>query len=139
MVMIPLSEQTVERLRALARQYDTDISDLLEMAVARFLAAGVDTSAQLSPASASAPQQVIDREQRLYAARHADLLARYAGETIAMVDGEVIDHDADRAALSRRIRQRYGNQPIFMTPVLPDPVQQIEVRSPYNANNPNGR
>lgn len=136
MIAIPLSEQTAERLRALAQQSDTDISELLEKAVVQFLAADEFGKSRAASTAVDAQQRVIDREQQFYNARHAALRERYAGETIAMIDGNVVDHDTDRVALSRRIRHRYGNQPIFITPVLPEPIQQIEMRSPQIAHEP---
>ena len=75
-------------------------------------------------------QQAIEQEQRAYAAQHPQLVAQYAGEYIAMHHGEVVDHDADRAALGRRVRARYGHTPVLITPVLAQPQQVITVRSP---------
>lgn len=72
----------------------------------------------------------IDREQRIYESRHGELLAQYRGRYIAMRNGQVIDHDADRLALRRRVRKQHGNKAIFFTLVEDDPVQTIWMRSP---------
>lgn len=72
----------------------------------------------------------IDREQRTYEAQHARLLALYAGQYIAMRQGQVVDHDTDRVALGQRVRARYGFEPILITPVRQEVRQTMVVRSP---------
>lgn len=130
MVQVSLSEQTVERVRDLARQRGADVTEILEQAIERYLALTRPPARRSATSTFDEQLHVIEQEQQVFAARHQEFRAIYAGETIAMRAGQVIDHDTDRVALSRRIRLRYGNQPIFMTPVLPEPVQTINTRSP---------
>jgi hypothetical protein len=47
-----------------------------------------------------------------------------------MHDGEVIDHDLDKRALSLRVRAQWQNTPILMRLVTATPVREIIVRSP---------
>ena len=47
-----------------------------------------------------------------------------------MLNGCVVDHDADRVALGRRIRTRYGNTPVLITPVRQEARQTIVIRRP---------
>ena len=74
--------------------------------------------------------QTIEAESVRFREKHAELLARYAGEYVAMREGIVIDHDPDLAALHLRIRTQYGNEPILMAPVSTEPVQKFKMRSP---------
>ena len=53
-----------------------------------------------------------------------------------MLDGKVIDHDVDEVALSQRVRNQYGNISVLITPVLPQLLQTITVRSPRIQLNP---
>ena len=69
----------------------------------------------------------IYEEADLFRARHAELLARYAGRYIAMHDGVVIDDDADLLTLHNRIRTQYGDEAILIAPVTPEPVQTLKV------------
>jgi hypothetical protein len=69
----------------------------------------------------------IYEEAERFRAKHAELLAQYAGRYVAMRDGAVIDHDPDLLALNRRIRERYGDEPILITPVIPEPIQTFKV------------
>lgn len=132
MIQISLSEQTAARLQVLARQRGANVTDLLEQIIGRYLTATQSSAADhATPAALNDQQRIIEQEQQVFAARHQEFLAMYPGETIAIHAGKVIDHDVDRVALSRRIRGRYGNQPILMTPVLPEPIQTMQMRSPH--------
>lgn len=73
----------------------------------------------------------IDREQQAYETQHSQLMEKYAGQYIAMRHGKVVEHDPDRVALSKRVRDKYGNQPILITLVQPELRQTIIVRSPH--------
>ncbi len=43
-----------------------------------------------------------------------DLAAKYLGEYIAMVKGQVVDHDVDVTKLDIRVRQQYGSLPVLI-------------------------
>ena len=45
--------------------------------------------------------------------------------------GKVIDRDADRLALRRRVRQQLGDIPVFFTLVEDEPIQTFWMRSPH--------
>lgn len=72
----------------------------------------------------------IDREQEAYEAQHSQIFQKYTGQYIAMHHGKVVDYDTDRVALSKRIRIKYGNEPILITSVSKEARQTITVRSP---------
>jgi hypothetical protein len=55
------------------------------------------------------------------------LMAQYAGRYIAMRDGAVLDHDTDLTALHARVRAQYGDAPILIAPVTPEPIQTFQV------------
>jgi hypothetical protein len=74
--------------------------------------------------------QQISVEQRAYERQHLELLERYRGRYIAMRQGQVIDNDDDKIALSRRIRKQYGNQPVLIKLVQSDPMESYHIRSP---------
>jgi hypothetical protein len=74
--------------------------------------------------------QQIDLEQSAYERDHPLLLKQYRGQFIAMHHGKVIDHDADRLALRRRVRQQLGDIPVFFTLVEDEPIQTFWMRSP---------
>ncbi len=74
--------------------------------------------------------QIIHEESKRFQEQHAQLYRQYANQYVAMRDGVVLDHDTDLTTLHNRIRARYGDEPILMTPVTPEPVPTYRVLSP---------
>jgi hypothetical protein len=72
----------------------------------------------------------IQEESKRFQAKHAELYAQYAGQHIAMQEGVVLDHDADLLNLYDRVRARYGDEPVLITPVTAEPIQTFRVLSP---------
>lgn len=129
MTEIALPDQVVERLQQVASQKQINIAELLVRAVEFYLANDVAMEED-EDAWEFEQKLVIDREMQAYLQQHEQLLATYRGQSIAMHNGEVIDHDPDEVALSQRVRAQYGKEPVLITPVLPEPIQTIFVRSP---------
>lgn len=69
----------------------------------------------------------IQEESARFQAQHADLLAQYGGGYLAMLDGHVVDHDNDLPLLHARIRAKYGDEPILITPLTTNPTQTFRV------------
>lgn len=115
-VQISLPAVLVNELDQVAHVQHTDLITLVTHAIEQYLR--------------ERAHQDIEQEQDAYSAQHAQLLTQYAGQYIAMRYGQVVDHDGDRANLSRRVRARYGRAPVLITPVLAQPEQIITVRSP---------
>lgn len=62
----------------------------------------------------------INEESKAYRRQHAELKERYLGHYIAMLRGQVIDHDTDFQALHQRVRQRSGRAVVMITLVEED-------------------
>jgi hypothetical protein len=62
----------------------------------------------------------IAEESKAYRSQHAELKERYLGQYIAMLKGQVVDHDADFQALHQRVRQRSGRAAVMITLVEED-------------------
>jgi hypothetical protein len=58
---------------------------------------------------------------------------QYDGQYVAVLNGAVIDHDADRMQLYFRVREKFGRQPILITPGGDQPMPVYRVRSPKRA------
>ncbi len=54
----------------------------------------------------------------------------YAGQYVAVLQGEVLDHDSDRSALAQRIRARYPEMPVLITAAEARAPCEFQVRSP---------
>jgi len=67
-----------------------------------------------------------------YRTMHAELKQRFLGEYVAIHNGELVDHDADRRALSRRVRQKYRSVAVLITPVEEKPEREFLMQSPLD-------
>jgi hypothetical protein len=54
----------------------------------------------------------------------------YAGQYVAVLRGEVLDHDSDRLALAQRIRARYPETPVLITAAEARTPREFQIRSP---------
>jgi hypothetical protein len=123
-VTVSIPEALVHRARKLARvrrrPVDTVIAELLDEA--------------LPPAevvvSTEAEDATVTREMEAYVALHPSLKEDYLGQHVAILDGQLIDHDADPAALYQRIVARYGHRFVWMTAVEEEPLTTLVFRSP---------
>jgi hypothetical protein len=70
------------------------------------------------------------REQDAYRAMHAELKQKYLGESVAIYNGELVDHDEDALVLLRRVRQRFGSAPVLFCEVEDQPDREYVIRSP---------
>ncbi|HRJ41535.1 MAG: hypothetical protein KJZ86_15805 [Caldilineaceae bacterium] len=137
MIQVALPELVVEKLQAVADREGSELADVLAEAVEQYIALSPPVRAQADKTDMPAwkvrleeQKRRIDAEQKKYEAQHPELFQRYAGQYIAMYQGEVVDSGVDDAELSRRIRSRFGNTPVLITPVLKEPIQTFVVRSP---------
>ncbi len=58
----------------------------------------------------------IEKEQEWWLNRPPDERASYRGEYIAVLDQNLVDHDKDKQALFRRVRNRYGRTAVLVMP-----------------------
>ena len=130
MIQVSLPEHTIGKLRQMAERKGTDISELLDRAVERYLADEPSIPGQVWGVEQDEQIIQIEREQQAYETQHKRLLAKYGGQYIAMRKGKVVDYDKDSSALWQRVHKRFGRQPILITPVLHETRQTIVVRSP---------
>lgn len=113
-VLIP--DQVFAELAPIAKQEDKEISELVTEALRQYLW--------------EAKERKIDREMEAYRTMHAELKQRFLGKYVAIHNGELVDHDADRRALSRRVRQKYGSVAVLITPVADEPEREFLMLSP---------
>ena len=116
MVPIPVRDDLVRSVEKLAESQGTNAETLVNSWIEQQLAL--------------AREQGIRAEAEQFRAQHAALLAAYAGQYVAMRQGEVIDHDHDGATLYRRVRARFGDEPVLVAPVNASPTPTYHLRSP---------
>lgn len=130
MLRVMLPDQTAEKLQHVAERQGMDATQLLVQLVENYLAADSLPPEAVAGTLWSEQEQKINQEQQQYEAQHSTLLKHYSGQYIAMHQGAVVDHDGDRVVLRRRVRARFGDIPVLITPVLTEARQIITVRSP---------
>jgi hypothetical protein len=70
-------------------------------------------------------REAIHAETEAFWAMRDHLLARYPGESVALYQGQVVDHDADVTRLESRVRDRFGSLPVLIAPVTPGPRRDL--------------
>ena len=111
-----VADQVFAELVPIAEQENKEISELVNEALRQYLW--------------EAKERKIEREMEAYRTMHAQLKQRFLGQYVAIHNGELVDHDADRRALSRRVRQKYGSVAVLITPVEERPEREFVMLSP---------
>ena len=74
--------------------------------------------------------EALDREAVAYGEMHASLWQTIPGKWVAVYEGRVVDQDDDGKTLYLRVRERFGETPVFMCQVSSTPEEEIWVRTP---------
>ena len=124
-VTVSIPEALLNRARTLARArrrpVDAVIAELLD---------GALPAAEQPPSSEVAEEAAVRREMEAYVALHPALKVDYYGQHVAILDGRLVDHDADPAALYQRIVARYPDRFVWLTAVEDEPLTTLVFRSP---------
>ena len=113
MTNLAISDETFARLSRAANTQNISTEALAEQALRRFLH--------------ETERQKMQRETDAFRAQHADLFAKYAGQYVAMHEGQVVDHDADQLTLVMRIDEQYPDTPVLITQVARDPIEVYHI------------
>jgi glutamyl-tRNA reductase len=116
MSTITLQPRLVEQLEQVAAQRSVEAEELVETAVRAYLR--------------QVEREKIKAEAEAFRSMHAELAEKYLGQYVAIQDGKVVDYDEDFQALHRRIRQRFGRQPVLLRLVETQPERVLTFRSP---------
>lgn len=73
---------------------------------------------------------IVGQEKAAYHALHGWLWQNYPGEHVAIYQGQLVDHDPDGMALSRRIYQRFPTEFVLIRQVEAEPERILHFRSP---------
>lgn len=72
----------------------------------------------------------IRREEAAYIRLHPQLKETHFGRYVAIYGGELIDEADEFGELARRIRQKYPNEFVWITPVREEAIETLHFRSP---------
>ena len=74
----------------------------------------------------------LDASIRWYERHRGRVDSEHAGEYVAILDGNVVDHDPDFGGLAARVFERFPERTIFM-PLIPRHEPELRIRSPRRA------
>ena len=115
-VALEVTKETVLNLQQVAHEMGVSAEVLAEQVIRRYLRKEAERKIKL--------------EQAHYRTQHPKLLQSYAGQYIAMHQGQVIDCDTDQMALYLRIHQKYPMGGVLIRKVTAEPEKVLMVRSP---------
>lgn len=101
MSTITISPHLYKRAEEIAQREHTSLPEIFETALNRYLW--------------ELDRRKISEESATYRLLHEDIKKQYLGQYIAMLTGEIIDHDPDFQVLRKRILERFGDTPVLMT------------------------
>lgn len=110
-VTLEIPGHLFERAKRVAENQDKDVSDI----VAQVLDNG------LPPVETAVHSLEKNREIEAFHRLHPMLWSNYAGEYAAVHNGQLVDHDSDRAALLERIAQNFPNIFVLIRPIREEP------------------
>jgi len=124
-IVVSLSDQSYRRLKRWAEKRDQDMGD----AIAEFLAQNLPDADELNVPPTEADPDVA-REKAAYLRLYPQLKTQYAGQYVAIHDGQLVDHDTDYGALFERIDDRFPDRFVWLTRVEDEPIGTLAFRSP---------
>ncbi|HCB50210.1 MAG TPA: hypothetical protein DEP47_11985 [Chloroflexi bacterium] len=119
-VTVTIPQAVYDRVKQLAILRNQKVADLLAEAIA------------LVEADMATPsdEQRMAREEAAYQTMYDELKTKYAGEYVAIFNGQLIDHDSDELALLRRLDAQYPDDIVLMRKVSAEPEPDLRMRSP---------
>lgn len=117
MTQIAIQDQTFSQLAHVAEAQNVSADDLAEQIIREHLRATA--------------RQRMAQEMDAYRVKHGQLMANYAGQYIAMYEGQVVDQDSDLPNLVVRMDERYPDETVLITQVTSAADETLTFRSPH--------
>lgn len=137
---LSLSEATYTNLRQAAEQRSQPIEEVVEDALSAYLQP--TASSEVGRGNGSPEPTMGWRQAKIHAEAEAwrslppAMRRGYGDDFVAVHNGQVVDQDGDRLTLYRRIRARFGDVPVLITPAgVPSP-REFQMLSPRVERSP---
>ena len=114
MAAVIVRSDLLDALEKNAELQQKTVDDLVNEAVARYLQ--------------DLQSDKLAREIRAYEQMHTELKNKCLGQWVAVHQRQLVDHDAERAELYRRVRARYGKTAVLIRQVREQPSEEIHWR-----------
>jgi hypothetical protein len=125
-IVVDLPDHVYRRIESLARQSQRDVNAVVAEVVSR----------SVQPFPVNPNREAMLREAEAYRRLHPELVKAFAGRHVAILDGQVVDHDSDPVALLRRVRQNYPDRTVLRRKVDSLPEKVLYFRSPRLSTRP---
>ncbi len=122
-ITLTIPDDLYQRAQRVAQTHQRNVTQIL----AEFAILGEPAFADENPFD---NVTLLVQEEAAFLAQHTLLQQQYAGEYVAILGQELVDHDPDLEALSQRLHKRFGNTPLWVAPVKENPVEEWVFRSP---------
>lgn len=109
-------QRLVTALKQVARREQISVEEAARTAVYRYVR--------------EAERAKIHAETKAFWAMYPHLLERYRGQYVAVHECKVVDSGPDIKTLYQQVRERYGDTPVLLAQVTPEPVRELVFRSP---------
>lgn len=119
-IVVDLPDHIYRRLESLARQSQRDVNAVITEVVSR----------SVQPFPVDANRAAMLREVEAFRVLHPTLWHDLPNEHVAILDGKLVDHDADPVALLQRIRRDYPGRTVLRRKVGPASDRVLRFRSP---------
>lgn len=131
---LSLSETTYTTLRQAAKRRSQPIEDLVEDALMAFLQPAESFEEEAGNGSSARTSDwrraKIHAEAEAWRSLPATVRRSYGEDFVAVHDRQVVDRDRDRLTLYRRVRARFGDVPVLITPANSPSPREFHLLSP---------
>ncbi len=128
-ITVSLTDRAYRRIKRWAESRQQNIGD----AIAEYLTENLLEDVFIVPPAGADPR--VEREKAAYLRLYPQLKTQYAGQYVAIYNGQLVDHDVDYGALFERIDDRYPDTFVWLTRVEDEPIGTITFRSPRFVEN----
>jgi hypothetical protein len=111
-----VSDNTITQLEQVAHEQGTTPQELAEQVIREFLR--------------NEARKRMQQETDAFLSMHARLMEEYLGQYVAVLGGQIVDHDHDQLALFQRIDCEYPDTPVLIKQVVAQREEVYAFRSP---------
>ncbi len=119
-IIVDLPDHVYRRIESLARQSRRDVNAVVAEVVIR----------SVQPFPVNDNREAMLREAAAFVAMHPILWRDFPNQYAAILDGKLVDHDADPVALLQRVQRNFPDRTVLRRKVGPVADRVLRFRSP---------
>jgi hypothetical protein len=127
-VTLTIPDPIYDKAKRIAQEQELDVTEVL----VEFTARGENAFDGIMDDEDDST--ILAEEEATFIRMHPELWEKYPGRYVAIYGDQLIDHDANLGALNKRIRQQFGDTPVWISPVRENPIEEWVFRSPHLVN-----